>query len=65
MAKSSLRGIWTVSFTSKADKQKRKLPEKIQLLTDALAKEIAAAGPIRKNWGSFGPLMTRILTTAI
>ena len=56
MAKSSLRGTWTVSFSSKADKQKEKLPEKIRLLADALAKEIAEAGPIRKNWKSFGPL---------
>lgn len=56
MAKSTLQGVWTVSFTTKADKLKRKLPEKIRLLADALAKEIASAGPIRKNWNSFGPL---------
>ncbi len=59
MAKSEIRDAWTVSFTSKADKQKRKLPEKIRLLADALAKEIAKAGPIRKNWKNFGSLSDR------
>lgn len=56
MAKSSLKGSWDVSFTTKAYKQKRKLPDKIQLLVDALAKEMAIAGPIRNNWSSFSSL---------
>jgi hypothetical protein len=59
MAGSSFRGAWTVNFTTKADRKKNKLPEKIRLLADALAKEIAAAGPIRKNWKNFGPLSVK------
>lgn len=56
MTNKAIRDTWIVGFTSKAGKQKRKLPERIQLLVDALAKEIVEAGPIRKNWSGFGPL---------
>lgn len=47
---------WTVDYSASADKQKRKLPEKIQILADTLAKEIEILGPIRDNWPNFGPL---------
>lgn len=48
--------LWTVSFTGKAAKQKSKLPEKIRLLADVLAKEMSLNGPHRKNWKNFSPL---------
>ncbi len=44
---------WTVELTSKASKQREKLPDKIRALLDLLSKQIELSGPIRKNWKNF------------
>lgn len=47
---------WIVELTSAAQKQRKKLPKKIQVQMDLLAKELELLGPIRKNWKNFGML---------
>lgn len=47
---------WTVEFTSKADKQRAKLPDKVRALLARLSKEMELSGPIRKNWKNFSKL---------
>ncbi len=47
---------WRVEFTKKAAKQRDALPEHIAQRLDALAQEIAVAGPIRGNWKNYGKL---------
>lgn len=44
---------WKVELTSAAQKQRKKLPQKIQAQFDLLAKEIEVLGPIRKTWKNF------------
>lgn len=48
--------LWNVDFSSRANKQMKKLPEKVRLQINLLAREIEHAGPIRKNWAHFSPL---------
>ena len=47
---------WTIEFTSKARKQRSKLPDKIRALLDLLSKEMELTGPMRKNWKHFSKL---------
>lgn len=47
---------WTVVLTKKAQKQKRDLPEAVQLKLLALLKEIEVAGPVRGNWPNYSKL---------
>ena len=47
---------WTVSLTKKAEKQKQKLPEPVQLKLIALIKEIEVSGPVRGNWPNYSKL---------
>ena len=47
---------WIVTYTGKADKQRRKLPQKVQEMLDLLTIEIEKVGPVRSNWSHFGPL---------
>lgn len=47
---------WAVGYSTKAKRQKKRLPEKIQIQIDVLTKEIELLGPIRKGWAHFGPL---------
>lgn len=48
--------FWKVAYSSKAFKQKKKMPKAVQAMLDILAGEIEKIGPIRKNWHNFGPL---------
>lgn len=48
--------IWDVTFATRASRECKKMPKKIQVLIDFLAKEIEEAGPYRKNWSHYGPL---------
>ncbi len=47
---------WTVTLTKKAGKQKKKLPETVQLKVMVLMKEIEVAGPVRGNWPNYSKL---------
>jgi hypothetical protein len=47
---------WTVEYSTKAKRLKKKLPKKIQIQIDLLAKEIELLGPIRKEWSHFDTL---------
>ena len=47
---------WEVTFSNKAKKQRRKLPEKVRFSLDALVKEISLTGPIKKSWPNFSKL---------
>lgn len=47
---------WKVEYTSKAAKQRAKLPDKIRAILDRLTKEIEITGPIQKNWKNFSKL---------
>lgn len=47
---------WQVWFTSKAQKQLRKLPSRIQESAYALRAEIELLGPNRVGWKNFGKL---------
>ncbi len=47
---------WVVTYASRAEKQRRKLPQKVQETLDLLALELEKVGPLRSNWPHFGPL---------
>ena len=47
---------WTVTYSAKAEKQFKAMPEKIRAKMTVLAKEISLSGPIRRNWHHFGAL---------
>ncbi len=47
---------WKAGLSTKAKKQARKLPKKIQDLLTALVLEIEASGPIRGNWPNYSKL---------
>lgn len=47
---------WTVDFTSKAAKQRGKLPDKVRALLDLLSKQMEISGPIRRDWKNFSKL---------
>lgn len=47
---------WSVSFSNKAAKQYRKIPETIRDAMDALALEIQVSGPVRGNWKNYSKL---------
>ena len=47
---------WTVVLSKKAAKQKRDLPESVQLKLQALFKELEVAGPVRGNWPNYSKL---------
>lgn len=47
---------WMVGYSSAVDKQRKKLPNKIQDLLDLLTKEIELLGPNRIDWPNFGSL---------
>jgi hypothetical protein len=51
-----MQNEWDVGYSSKADKQKKNLPNKIQNLLALLVKEIELQGPLRSNWPNFSPL---------
>ena len=48
---------WKVSFTSRAEKQKEKLPDAMKARLLVLAMELKLEGPIQKEWKNFGKLM--------
>jgi mRNA-degrading endonuclease RelE of RelBE toxin-antitoxin system len=50
---------WTVEFTSKAQKQYEKLPEKIRLIVAALRAELETEVPSQPEWRNFGKLKGR------
>ncbi len=47
---------WDVSFSSRAEKQKEKLPLAIKAKLLVLATELKLEGPIQKEWKHFGKL---------
>lgn len=47
---------WDVKYTSKARKQAKGLPERVQEVLDLLVAEIEQSGPVRSNWTSYGKL---------
>lgn len=47
---------WAVVLSKKATKQKRDLPETVQLKLQALLKELEIAGPVRGNWPDYSKL---------
>ena len=52
---------WTVDITKKAQKQLRKLPEHVQLVTQLLVEDLKLSGPVpSKGWSHYGKL--RIMT---
>jgi mRNA-degrading endonuclease RelE of RelBE toxin-antitoxin system len=44
---------WTVTFTKKADKQLKKLPEQIQFAVSALIEDLKVRGPTQPAWPNF------------
>ncbi len=40
---------WTVTFSNRASKERKKMPPKIQVLVDLLALEIEKDGPLKKT----------------
>lgn len=53
------RARWRVYLSSAAVKQKRRMSLKLQMQLDVLEKEIEVAGPVRKNWSHYRPLVKR------
>ena len=47
---------WTVVFTTRARKQKEKLPRRIQEILFQLVTEIETTGPIRGDWPNYGKM---------
>jgi mRNA-degrading endonuclease RelE of RelBE toxin-antitoxin system len=47
---------WKVEFTSRARKQKEKLPGKVQEVLYQLVREIETAGPVRGDWPNYSKL---------
>ena len=47
---------WAVEFTSKARKQKDKLPERVRALLFQLIRDIQTAGPVRGDWPNYSKL---------
>ena len=47
---------WKVSFTSRAEKQKEKLPANMKARLLVLVTELKLEGPIQKEWKNFGKL---------
>ena len=47
---------WTISYSNKAKKSALKLPVKVKMQANLLAKEMETRGPYRKNWPHYGPL---------
>lgn len=50
---------WTVKFTGKAKKQKEKLPERYQVILEALTADIVLNGPVTPSWPNYGKLKGR------
>lgn len=47
---------WNVEFTKKAEKQLKRLPERIQLIVATLVKDIELNGPVRIDWPNYSKL---------
>jgi mRNA-degrading endonuclease YafQ of YafQ-DinJ toxin-antitoxin module len=47
---------WTVKFSSKASKQKAKLPQNIDDILAALVTVLALEGPVQPQWKHYGKL---------
>lgn len=47
---------WTIAFSSKADKQLKRLPDKALTNLTLLIKDLEDFGPIQKKWGHFSAL---------
>lgn len=47
---------WTVKTHKKADKQIKKLPQKVQDIVTRLMYELALSGAVRGNWLNYGKL---------
>ena len=47
---------WSVAYSRKAEKQRNKLPIRIQSILDALIIDIRAVGPTRGNWPNYSKL---------
>lgn len=49
--------LWKVGFSSKAERQKRKLPSDISAALFFLAAEMANLGPVLPHWPHYGKLV--------
>jgi mRNA-degrading endonuclease RelE of RelBE toxin-antitoxin system len=47
---------WSVSFSPRANRQTKRLTEKVRLQLFLLVKELEILGPIRRNWAHFSAL---------
>lgn len=47
---------WIVNLHRRIDKNRVDLPKKIEIIFQALLKELEADGPIRANWPNFGKI---------
>lgn len=50
---------WTILYSSKAEKQYRKLPAGVQDRLDLLTAEMELSGPIRHNWKNYSKIEGR------
>lgn len=48
--------MWQVRFTSRAEKQLKKLPIKVKEIVALLVVDIELSGPIRGNWANYSKL---------
>ena len=47
---------WEITYSRKAYKQLKEMPDNIRARMTLLAREISESGPVRKNWHNFGGL---------
>ncbi len=47
---------WRVDFSSRADKQTKKLPGHTQDALHLLRRELESEGPVRSNWPNYGKI---------
>jgi hypothetical protein len=55
--------LWTVEFSRQAEKQKARLPQKVQTALALLARSIGQNGPLQTSWHHYGKLQGRKIET--
>lgn len=51
--------LWTVVFSNQAVKQRRKLPDKMKVVFDALIADLEDNGPEAKEWKHYGKITSK------
>ena len=51
--------MWQVSFTSKAEKQAKKMPAREQDILKRLVRDLQLSGPVRPDWKNYSKLGDR------